>query len=127
MQKQKVLFIEDDEQYRKIYKHKFELSGFAVEVAENGAIGIEKVRTFAPDLIFLDLKMPEMNGIEVLDALKADPQLAAIPVIILTNLSTSHDVEVAIQKGASTVLTKSDTEPDDIVEVAREKLKQQAS
>lgn len=116
----KVLIIEDDAPYRKIYKRKFEVSGYEAEVAEDGVIGIEKMRSFKPDIVFVDLMMPKMDGFQVLDTAKADPELKAIPIVVLTNLSTSSDADKVLQKGALTILVKSNTEPNAIVAKANE-------
>lgn len=118
----KVLIIEDDPPYRKIYKRKFEVSGYEVDVAENGEEGLEKMRSFSPDIVFVDLMMPKMDGFQVLDAAKADTELKDIPIIVLTNLSTSEDADKVLQKGALTIMVKSDTEPNAIVAKAGEVL-----
>jgi len=112
----KILIIEDDAPYRKIYSRKFEVAGHQVETAENGAIGLQKVKTFQPDIVLTDLMMPQVDGFQVLDALKADPQFANIPVVVLTNLSTSDDAQKVIQKGAAAIMVKSNSEPNEIVE-----------
>lgn len=116
----KVLIIEDDAPYRKIYKKKFEVSGFTAEVAEDGIAGLEKIRSFQPDIVFVDLMMPKMDGFEVLDHVKADPALQHIPIVVLTNLSTSEDASKVMQKGAIGVLVKSDIEPNVVVAKANE-------
>lgn len=116
----KVLIIEDDPPYRKIYKKKFEVSGYTVEVAENGIEGLTKMRSFKPDIVFVDLMMPRMDGFQVLEAAKADPTLQAIPIAVLTNLSAPDDAQKALEKGAIAVIVKSDSEPDVIVEKANE-------
>lgn len=116
----KVLIIEDDPPYRKIYKRKFEVSGYTAEVAENGIEGLEKMRSFMPDLVFVDLMMPKMDGFQVLDTAKADPKLQSIPIVVLTNLSTSDDAHKVLSKGAVAILIKSDTEPNAVVAKADE-------
>lgn len=116
----KVLIIEDDPPYRKIYKKKFELSGYTVEVAEDGIEGLRKMRTFQPDIVLADLMMPRMDGFHVLDAANADPLLQSIPAIILTNLSSTDSTQKALEKGALAILVKSDIEPDAIVAKANE-------
>ena len=118
----KVLIIEDDPPYRKIYKRKFEVSGFVVEVAEDGEAGLQMMRQFQPDIVFVDLMMPKMDGFHFLDAAKSDPLLKNTPVIVLTNLSTTDDAQKVLQKGALDVMVKSDTEPNAIVEKARQVL-----
>src|SRR4029079_6321341 len=114
----KVLIIEDDLPYRKIYKKKFEVASYTVEVAENGIEGLTKMRTFQPAIVFVDLMMPLMDGFHVLDAAKADASLRATPMVVLTNLSTAGDAEKALQKGANDVIVKSDNDPEVIVQRA---------
>lgn len=118
----KVLIIEDDPPYRKIYKKKFEVAGFLADVAENGIEGLKKMRSFAPDIVFVDLMMPKMDGFHVLDAAKADPGIKSIPIVVLTNLSTTDNTLKAKEKGAAAVIVKSDVEPEVIVEKANEVL-----
>ena len=118
----KVLIIEDDPPYRKIYKRKFEVSGYIADVAENGEEGLEKMRSFKPDIVFVDLMMPKMDGFQVLDNAKADPELKNIPIVVLTNLSTSDDANKVLEKGAVAILVKSDTEPNAIIAKAGEVL-----
>jgi CheY-like chemotaxis protein len=120
----KVLIIEDDPPYRKIYKRKFEVSGYTAEVAENGEEGLKTMRSFMPDIAFVDLMMPKMDGFQVLDAAKADPDLQSIPIVVLTNLSTSGDANKVLEKGALAIMVKSDTEPNAIVAKANEILGQ---
>jgi len=118
----KVLIIEDDPPYRKIYKRKFEVSGYIADVAENGEEGLEKMRSFKPDIVFVDLMMPKMDGFQVLDNAKADPELKNIPIVVLTNLSTSDDANKVLEKGAVAILVQSDTEPNAIIAKAGEVL-----
>src|SRR5688572_28120676 len=105
----KVLIIEDDPPYRKIYTKKFEVSGYTAESAQNGVEGLEKMRAFGPDIVFVDLMMPLMDGFRFLDEVKADPALKNVPVVVLTNLSTSDDAQKVLQKGALAIMVKSDT------------------
>lgn len=118
----KVLIIEDDPPYRKIYKRKFEVSGYQVETAENGADGLKKMQSFRPDIVFVDLMMPQMDGFQVLDHAKADPALADIPMVVLTSLSTSDDAQKVLDKGAAAIMIKSDSEPNAVVRKAAELL-----
>ena len=118
----KVLIIEDDPPYRKIYKRKFEVSGYEADVAQDGVEGLEKMRSFKPDIVFVDLMMPRMDGFQVIDNAKADPELQHIPIVVLTNLSTSDDADKVLQKGAIAILVKSNTEPNAIVAKAAEVL-----
>lgn len=119
----KVLIIEDDAPYRKIYKRKFEVAGYTVETAGNGEEGLQKLRSFMPDIVFVDLMMPKMDGFQFLDQAKSDTTVAGIPIFVLTNLSTAEDAERVLQKGALGILVKSNTEPNTIVDKANAVLK----
>ena len=120
----KVLIIDDEPPYRKIYQRKFEVSGYEATTAENGQEGLEKMRSFKPDIVFCDLMMPMLDGFQLLDQAKADPELNTIPIVVLTNLSTTDDAQKVIQKGAAAILVKSDTEPTAIIDKAKEILGQ---
>lgn len=82
----KIAIIEDDPTISQMYRMKFEADGFDVRLADNGAIGVELAESFRPDIILLDMQMPEMNGAETLTAIRAHDWGKNIPVIILTNL-----------------------------------------
>jgi len=68
----------------------------------------------------LDVMMPKMNGLQVLEKLKADPALKAIPVIMLTNLASQQDAETALSKGAVKYLIKSEHEPKEVADIVKE-------
>jgi CheY-like chemotaxis protein len=116
----KILIIEDDQLVSRMYEKVFTNESFSIQVANNGQEGIEKAKSFTPDLIFCDVMMPKMNGLEVLDALKKDADLKNIPIVMLTNLSGTHDAETALGKGALAYLVKSEHKPKDVVTKARE-------
>src|SRR5260221_7632427 len=110
----KILIVEDDPLMIRLYQKVFKFEGYDVEVASNGEEGLEKVRSFVPTLILLDIMMPKMNGLQVLDKLKADDDTKKIPVVMLTNLAGSQDAETAIAKGAVKYIIKSELEPKDV-------------
>jgi CheY-like chemotaxis protein len=118
----KILIVEDDEFYRKIYKKKFELAQYEVETAVNGEEGLSKMKSFKPDLVFMDLMMPKIDGFTTIEQAKADDELKDIPIVVLTNLSTSDDAEKVKGKGAIDVIVKSNVEPQAVVEKAKELL-----
>lgn len=111
----KVLIVEDDQFYAKIYKKKFEVDGNQVEACTDGESGLAKVKEFVPDVILLDIMMPKLDGFEVLERLKADASTKNIPVVMMTNLSTEEDKEKAQQKGALIYIVKSDLTPAQVV------------
>jgi len=68
-----------------MYRLKLELDGYAVDVAGDGITALEKAKTIRPDIVFLDLRLPKLDGLAVLERLRADTSTAAIPVVILSN------------------------------------------
>lgn len=96
----KVAIIEDDLAISQMYRLKFEAEGYEVQTAENGKLGLELAEVFKPDIILLDLMMPEMTGDEMLAQLRKKPGGKDVTVIILTNLgeeeapASLHDLNV---------------------------------
>jgi CheY-like chemotaxis protein len=103
----RILVVEDDPSLRELERRTLESAGWAVTEAENGRIALERVKEAVPDLILLDLIMPEMDGFEVLEALKANPAWHDIPVVVITARELSaqeravlvSSVERIVQKG----------------------------
>lgn len=118
----KILIVEDDPLMLRLYQKAFGFEGFDVFVAANGQEGLEETRNSKPTLILLDIMMPKMNGLEVLEKLKADPETKKIPVVILTNLSGAEDAETALSKGAVKYIVKSEYTPKEVVTMVREVL-----
>lgn len=116
----KILIVEDDPLMSRMYQKIFKFEGFEVDFAGDGEEGLEKVRSGKPTLILLDIMMPKMNGLEVLDKLKMDPELKGIPVIMLTNLAGTADAEAALTKGAVKYIIKSEYEPKQVVNMVKE-------
>jgi CheY-like chemotaxis protein len=115
----KILLVEDDPLIYRLYQKVFALEGFETELAENGQLGLDKLKTFHPDIILLDIMMRTMNGIEMLTKLKSDASTANIPVVVLTNLSDMHVAQMAISRGAVQILIKSETEPKEVISLIR--------
>lgn len=109
-----LLAIEDDALVSRMYSKALAFEGFKVHLAPNGRQGLEIAHKIKPDIILLDIMMPKMNGLEVLERIKADPALKSIPVIILTNLSGTVDAQNALKLGAKAYLVKSEYKPKDI-------------
>ncbi len=112
----KILLVEDDTFLVEMYTTKFELEGFDVVTAEDGARGLELAKKENPDIILLDILMPKMDGFEVLDALKKDATTAKIPVVLLTNLGQKDDVKKGFEKGAVGYLIKAHFMPSEVVD-----------
>jgi CheY-like chemotaxis protein len=94
-----------------MYRLKLELDGYAVDVAGDGITALEKARTIRPDIVFLDLRLPKLDGLAVLERLRADTSTAAIPVVILSNWNEKELVERGVSLGALDHLIKSQTTP----------------
>lgn len=111
----KILFVEDEESLQKVIKETLETNGYSVISASDGEGGIQLAQKEKPDLILLDLILPKKDGFEVLSELKKSSDTAVIPVIVLTNLEGSADVEKALSLGARTYLVKSNYSLDDVL------------
>jgi len=103
----KVLLIEDDKDQILLYQTKFELSGYDFISAENGQLGLDRAEKEKPDIILIDLLMAGMDGIEVLEKLKKNPQTKDIPAAIVTNLDKKELAKKAMNLGALDFIVKS--------------------
>ena len=119
----KILFIEDESALQRAATEVLEEEGYAVFSALDGEAGLEKARIEQPNLILLDLVIPKKDGFEVLAELKDDPATKDIPVVILSNLEGSGDVERALALGARTYLVKTNYRLDEVVEKIKQILK----
>lgn len=119
-----ILFVEDEPTLQKLVGRFLEKEGYQVISALNGETGLNLSRKMNPDLILLDLILPKKDGFEVLEELKRDDQTKDIPVIILTNLESSNDVEKALSLGATTYLVKANYELAEVVKKIKETLKE---
>ncbi len=102
----RILIIDDEIDFRELLKERLEFVGHETEEAEDGLIGLEKVASYKPDVILLDLIMPNMDGYEVLKALQADEGTRQIPAIVLTGQDDFEAISTALQLGASNYLDK---------------------
>lgn len=114
--KAKILVVEDEEILLTALKEELITGGYEVEGAVDGQDGLDKVKTFKPDLILLDLVMPKMDGMEMLQRLKGDNEMRDIPVVILTNLSDYERISEALSLGAMDYLVKANYKLDDLLD-----------
>ena len=110
-----VLLVEDDPVILRLLEVNFELEGYGVLLAHDGAEGIELARSSSPDLIISDIMMPNVSGIELVQTLKADAATAGIPIILLSAKAQSADVRAGMEAGADDYVTKP-FEPLELVE-----------
>jgi DNA-binding response OmpR family regulator len=107
----RVLFIEDDPAVAEMYKLKLELDGYTVTVAKDGEEGLQVATDSPPDIIFLDTRLPKMDGFAVLERLRSAERTSEIPVIILSNYGERELVDRGLKLGALEYLIKSQTTP----------------
>jgi CheY-like chemotaxis protein len=100
------LCVEDNEDSRRLYAAFLTRAGFRVAEAADGGEGLERAKELRPDLVVLDIAMPVMDGHEVLAAIRADPEIANTPVIVVTGQSFPGHWRDAIDRGCDTYLTK---------------------
>lgn len=118
----KILITEDDPLMAEMYRRIFQLKGYQVLLADTGYKCLELAKSAAPDLILLDLLLPMMSGLEVLDALKSDKSTRDIPVVILTNLAEQQEASAALSKGAVKFIVKSEYDARQVAEMVKEVL-----
>jgi CheY-like chemotaxis protein len=115
-----LLIVEDDPLMSRMYQKIFTFEKYEVATAANGEEGLDKVRELKPTVVLLDVMMPKMNGLQVLEKIKSDPDIKHIPVIMLTNLAGEKDAESALMKGAVKYIVKSEHDPKQIVDMVKE-------
>ncbi|HSO94394.1 MAG TPA: response regulator, partial [Candidatus Dormibacteraeota bacterium] len=101
-----VLLVEDDPSVLEMYRLKLELDGYRVNTALDGEDGLKKAGELNPDIIFLDIRLPKMDGLEVLRKLRAEDKTRDIPVIILSNYDEEDLVARGLRLGAHEYLIK---------------------
>lgn len=121
---QKILLIEDEMRLHKMFESLFSMEKLELISAYDGESGLKLAEETTPDLILLDLILPIKNGFETLNALKKNPRLANIPVIILTNLEGKRDKEMAFSSGACAYLVKANFSLKEILAKIKEVLRE---
>jgi len=114
-QKAKILIIEDDQFLRDLIERKLIQTGYQVLSAADGEEGLKTIGEEKPDLVLLDLLLPSMSGWEVLEKIKANPEISKIPILILTNLGEKEDVEKGLKMGANDYIIKAHFTPNEII------------
>ncbi|MDA3839936.1 MAG: response regulator [Patescibacteria group bacterium] len=121
--KKTILLVEDDNMISAMYKTKFEQANFEVLMADNGADGLELALSNKPDLILLDIIMPQLDGFTVLEKLKADTKTKNISVFLLTNLGTEEDIQKGQELGAKDYLVKANLTPAEVLDKVKKEFK----
>ncbi len=115
----KILIIEDDQIVANIYRNKFAVEGYQVEIALDGEAGLRMVQSFRPDAVVLDLMLPKMTGVEVMKKLRAEPDFQHLPVIVFSNTYLTNMVQEAWKAGATKCLSKANCTPKQVIEMVR--------
>jgi DNA-binding response OmpR family regulator len=102
----KVLLVEDDESLRLLYSKNLKAKNFEVETAVDGKDAFSKLKLSKPDLIILDIILPGINGIEILQILKGDAEFEKVPVIMLTSISEVNRIKECLDSGAKGYIMK---------------------
>lgn len=118
----KIALIEDDAVISQMYRMKFEADGFEVQLANNGERGVAMVENFNPDIILMDLQMPEMGGTEALAIIRKHDWGKDIPVIILTNLGQEESPKEIKDLGIHSYIVKAELTPRQVVQRVKEAL-----
>jgi len=118
-----ILLVEDEPTLQKTLSLALTQEGYEVKSALDGEIGLRLAREVKPDIVLLDLILPKMDGFEVLDELKKDETTKNIPIIVLTNLESTQDIEKALALGATNYLVKANYDLKDVIEKVKDNIK----
>lgn len=121
-QPKKILLIEDEELINTLLQRKLEKEGYKVSVARDGVEGLEKMKDEWPDLILLDIVMPRMSGLEVMEEMRKDKELIKIPVIVISNSGQPVELDRAKQLGARDWLIKTEFDPKEVLDKIKKHL-----
>lgn len=116
MDKKKILLIEDDSFISQMYDIKFKQTDYDFLVAKDGKEGLQMIKDSKPDIILLDIVLPEIDGFTVLEEIKKDPELSSIPVLLLTNLGQQENIQKGLSLGAKDYIVKAHSTPQEVVE-----------
>jgi DNA-binding response OmpR family regulator len=115
----KILIVEDDQIVANIYRNKFSVEGYEVEVALDGQSGMEMLKSFRPDAVVLDLMLPKMTGVDFMKQIRAQADFQKLPVIVFSNTYLTNLVQEAWKAGATKCLSKANCTPKQVIEVLR--------
>ena len=117
--KKKIILVEDEKVLGKMYKETFTRAGFEVESVETAQEGVEMMRKIKPNIVLLDILLPESNGLFLLRQIKDDPSLSSIPVVAFSNYTDPDTQEEALKLGAKDYIIKADFDPEETLKMIR--------
>jgi len=118
----KILIVEDEEIMYNLLKRRLEREGYEVSIAKNGEEGLELMSRETPDLILLDIIMPKLGGLEVMEKMNEDKSLKSIPVIVISNSGQPVEIDRAQRLGAKDWLVKANFDLKEIVDKVRNQI-----
>ncbi len=118
----KIAIIEDDQAISQMYRIKFEAEGYDVETAENGKLGLALAEEMKPDIMLVDLMMPEMNGDEMLEKMRATDWGKRIKVIVLTNMGEQEAPDIIKKLDVRRFIVKAEMTPRQVAEMVKKEL-----
>lgn len=118
----KILIIEDEELLCDLLQRKLSEEGYQVSVAKDGAEGMGMIKEMKPDLILLDIVMPNKNGFEVMDEMQSDEKLKHIPIIVISNSGQPVEIDKAKELGARDWLIKTEFDPQEVIEKVKKQI-----
>lgn len=121
--KKKILLVEDDPMIVDMYKIRLEEDGFEVYVTDKGSEALKIAEKENPDLVLLDIILPEIDGFAVLQLLKEDAKTKKIPVILLTNLGQESDRQKGLSFGAADYFVKAQFTPANVITAVKKLIK----
>ncbi len=121
----KILVIEDDIFLGDVLMQKLKAAGYEASLARDGVSGLKQLREGKPDLVLLDIILPQMNGYEVLEAKLKDPSISSIPVIVVSNSGQPVEINRALALGVKDYLVKAQFDPEEVIAKVRLQLMKQ--
>jgi DNA-binding response OmpR family regulator len=120
----KILIIEDDKILSNLLEKKLGTAGYEVATAADGEEGLALLRSYKPDLVLLDIIMPQKNGLEVMEEMNKDPEIhpEKIPVIIISNSGQPVEIDKILSLGAKDYLVKAEFNPQEVIEKIKKQI-----